>query len=97
MGLGLLLGCSDVTARRLALGIRQADAVTCEKIVKVTGGAVSILDLHAARLAYERAQTPQFGEGGGEGGRGEGAASGRGATLGEPAAPVTANSDGSFA
>ncbi len=94
--LGSLLGCSGVTARRIALGIRQPDAVTADRIVSVTGGEVSVLDLHAARLAYERASTPEISEGGGEAGGGEGA-SGHGPNVAADTAAVTANDAGGFA
>lgn len=56
--LGERIGWSGVTARRIALGMRQADALTIERIVAVTDGAVTVLDLHHARLAYERGAPP---------------------------------------
>ncbi|WP_243368891.1 hypothetical protein [Microvirga solisilvae] len=49
---------SDVTARRYALGIRVADARTAEKIVEVTGGAVTIEGLHRTRLAFLAGRKP---------------------------------------
>ncbi|WP_169121162.1 hypothetical protein [Xanthobacter sp. SG618] len=94
--LGRLLQCADVTARRIALGMRQADATTTERIVGLTGGDVSVLDLHTARLAYERASETEIRDGGSEGGTGEGVA-GHGATLGGAAPAVTANDAKGFA
>lgn len=94
--LGSLLGCSGVTARRIALGIRQPDACTVERILAVTGGAVSVLELHEARLAYERASAPQLDNGSFEGGAGE-VAAGHDASLAEGSPAVTANAAGGFA
>ena len=94
--LGSLLGCSGVTARRIALGIRQPDAVTADRVVSVSGGEVGVLDLHAARLAYERASAPEIPDGGIEGGSGE-AAAGHGASVTEAGVDVTANDAGGFA
>lgn len=94
--LGGLLGCSGVTARRIALGIRQPDACTVELILAVTDGAVTVLDLHEARLAYERASAPQVANGGVEGGGGEAAAA-HDDSLPAGAPAVTANASGGFA
>lgn len=94
--LGRLLGCADVTARRIALGMRQADAMTADRIVTVSSGAVTVLDLHEARLAYERASAPQVANGGVEGGGGE-AAAGHDDSLAPGVPAVTANGAGGFA
>ncbi|MFG1256333.1 hypothetical protein V5F79_03345 [Xanthobacter flavus] len=94
--LGRLLQCADVTARRIALGMRQADAITAERIVGITGGEVSIIDLHAARLVYERASAPQLDNGSFEGRAGE-VAAGHDASLAEGSPAVTANAAGGFA
>ena len=95
--LGVLLGCSASTAKRLALGIRQPDATMAETIVAATGGAVSVLDLHKARLAFEcRFGPPQLGEGGGEGGGEEGARI-HADTVAQPPQAVTAKAEGGFA
>lgn len=57
--LGALLGCSAVTARRIALGLRQPSACMAHQIVIATRGEVSVLDLHEARLVVEAGKPPR--------------------------------------
>jgi transcriptional regulator with XRE-family HTH domain len=52
----VLIGVTRQALSRYRLGERMPDAEMVEKIEKATGGAVTVADLHAARLGYLRGQ-----------------------------------------
>ena len=54
--LGRELGVSGEAVRRYRLGSRSPDALIQEAIVRVTGGAVTVLDLHDTRLRFLKSQ-----------------------------------------
>jgi len=54
--LGKTLDCSGQAVRRYRSGERMPDTEMAEKIIDVSGGAVTIEDMHKARLGFLKSE-----------------------------------------
>ena len=60
--LGKTLVCSGQAVRRYRSGERMPDTEMAEKIIKVSGSAVTVLDMHNARLEFLKKDLPALDE-----------------------------------